>query len=373
MGSAHHYVSDAIRPPLARPPDPQSRGGRLFRAMFGSWTNAALTLCALGLSLWLGGALFRWAVLHAVFEAGPDALGRCRAVERVGACWPVIGEKWRLILFGLYRYDEQWRSALACALAVILLAATGVPRFWRRSLLVVWLLTLPAIALLMWGGIAGLTFVPSEQWGGLPVTLFLSAVGLTCGFPIGVLLALARRSQRHPGIRAVAVTYIELVRAIPLVVVLFMASVMFPLFLPDGVTVSKLLRVQVAIALFAAAYLAEVIRGGLQAIPRGQEEAADALGLHYWKKMALIVLPQALRIAIPGIVNVFISFFKATSIVVVVGIFDLMTAAKRSVADPLWQGFGFELYLFVGAIYFLFCTLMSRYSRWLEARLKTGR
>jgi len=190
---------------------------------------------------------------------------------------------------------------------------------------------------------------------------------------LGILLALARRAVAFPSIKGFALAYIELARAIPLLAVLFMASVMFPLFLPQDVSVSKLLRVQIAIALFAAAYLAEVIRGGLQAIPRGQEEAADAIGLGYWKKTIFIILPQALRISIPGIVNTFISFFKATSIVVVVGIFDIMTATKRAIADPQWQGFGFELYLFVGALYFVICFSMSRYSRWLEFRLKKDR
>ena len=330
---AAHFVRVAVEAP--RPP-PAIRTGRLER---------------------LGSALF----------------GSVSAAEGVGACWPMLAEKWRLIVFGLYPYDAQWRPALACLLMVVILAVSAIPRFWRRWLAVVWVVGAGAVAVLLWGGIAGLAFVPSDAWGGLPVTVLLATIGLVSGFPLGVLLALARRSHAYPGIRAFAVAYIELVRAVPLVVVLYMASVMFPLLLPQDVTVAKLLRVQVAIALFAAAYLAEVIRGGLEAIPTGPGEAADAIGLRYRKKMAFVILPQALRIAIPGIVNTFISFFKATSIVVVVGIFDLLTAAKRALADPEWQGYGFEVYLFVGALYFAFCFSMSRYSHWLEGRLARDR
>ena len=370
---AAHFVRVAVEAP--RPP-PAIRTGRLERlgsALFGSVPSAALTLAAALVVGWAAWHFARWALLDAVFAAGGDASVRCRAAEGVGACWPMLAEKWRLIVFGLYPYDAQWRPALACLLMVVILAVSAIPRFWRRWLAVVWLVGAGAVAVLLWGGIAGLAFVPSDAWGGLPVTVLLATIGLVSGFPLGVLLALARRSHAYPGIRAFAVAYIELVRAVPLVVVLYMASVMFPLLLPQDVTVAKLLRVQVAIALFAAAYLAEVIRGGLEAIPKGQGEAADAIGLRYRKKMAFVILPQALRIAIPGIVNTFISFFKATSIVVVVGIFDLLTAAKRALADPEWQGYGFEVYLFVGALYFAFCFSMSRYSHWLEGRLARDR
>ena len=370
---AAHFVRGAVE--AARPP-PAIRTGRLGRlssALFASAPSAMLTLAFALVVGWASWHFARWALLDAVFAAGGDASVRCRAAEGVGACWPMLAEKWRLIVFGLYPYDAQWRPALACLLMVVILAVSAIPRFWRRWLAVVWLVGAGAVAVLLWGGIAGLAFVPSDAWGGLPVTVLLATIGLVSGFPLGVLLALARRSHAYPGIRAFAVAYIELVRAVPLVVVLYMASVMFPLLLPQDVTVAKLLRVQVAIALFAAAYLAEVIRGGLEAIPKGQGEAADAIGLRYRKKMAFVILPQALRIAIPGIVNTFISFFKATSIVVVVGIFDLLTAAKRALADPEWQGYGFEVYLFVGALYFAFCFSMSRYSHWLEGRLARDR
>jgi general L-amino acid transport system permease protein len=198
------------------------------------------------------------------------------------------------------------------------------------------------------------------------VTLILATFGLAFGFPLGILVALGRRSKL-PAIRSLSVLYVELIRGVPLVSLLFMASVMFPLFMPNGFNIDKLLRAQVAIILFAGAYLAEVIRGGLQAVPRGQYEAADALGLSYWRKNRLIVLPQAIRHVIPPLVNTFIAFFKDTSLVLIIGIFDLLTTAKTAIIDPAWQQFSVEVYIFVAGIYFVFCFAMSRYSRSLEA------
>jgi general L-amino acid transport system permease protein len=218
----------------------------------------------------------------------------------------------------------------------------------------------------MWGGLLGLSFVSQDRWGGLPVTLILATFGLAFGFPLGILVALGRRSKL-PAIRSLSVLYVELIRGVPLVSLLFMASVMFPLFMPAGFNIDKLLRAQIAIILFAGAYLAEVIRGGLQAVPSGQYEAADALGLSYWRKNRLIVLPQAIRHVIPPLVNTFIAFFKDTSLVLIIGIFDLLTTAKTAIIDPAWQQFSVEVYIFVAAIYFVFCFAMSRYSRSLEA------
>ena len=370
MGT-HFIRTDTI----AAQPRPVARtrfGHTVARSYFGSWTSGFLTVALVLLLGWGAWSFFDWSVLSAVFGHGDPkaALAACRAAAGQGACWPVVAEKGRLILFGLYPYDQQWRPALACLVLVLLYALSMWRASWRPWLALVWLAAGIAVAVLMWGGVLGLAHVPDDQWGGLPVTLLLSTVGLCAGFPIGVLLALARQSRKAPALRGFAVAYIELARGIPLLTVLFMASVMVPLFLPVGVEVSKLLRVQLAIALFVGAYLAEVIRGGLGAVTQGQHEAADAIGLGYTRKMALVILPQALRYAVPGIVNTFISFFKATSIVVVVGIFDLMTAAKRAVADPDWQGFGTEVYLFVGLVYFIFCFSMSRYSRSLEAKAR---
>jgi general L-amino acid transport system permease protein len=225
-----------------------------------------------------------------------------------------------------------------------------------------------AIGVLMWGGVFGLVAVSQERWGGLPITLILATFGIALAFPFAILVALGRRSDM-PAIRWLCIGYIELVRGVPLISLLFVASVIFPLFLPEGIELDKLLRAQIAIILFAAAYLAEVVRGGLQSLPDAQYEAADALGLGYWRKMGLIILPQALRRVIPPLVNTFIALFKDTSLVLIIGIFDLLSAAKTAIVEPAWQGFGVEVYLVVAAIYFAFCFAMSRYSQSLEARL----
>jgi general L-amino acid transport system permease protein len=230
----------------------------------------------------------------------------------------------------------------------------------------VWLAGLSVIGILMWGGVLGLPHVESGRWGGLILTLLLASFGIAFAFPLSILLALGRRSDL-PVIRALCVGYIELIRGVPLISVLFMASVMLPLFLPSGLTMDKLLHAQIALILFAAAYFAEVVRGGLQAIPKSQYEMADALGLTYFQKTLYVVLPQALRIAVPPLVNTCIGFFKDTSLVLIIGLFDLLTTIKVSMTDPRWAGFGIEAYLFAAAVYFLFCFAMSLYSRRLEA------
>jgi general L-amino acid transport system permease protein len=207
--------------------------------------------------------------------------------------------------------------------------------------------------------------VEQERWGGLILTLLLTTFGIAFAFPLAVLLALGRRSSL-PVIRALCAGYIELVRGVPLISLLFMASVMLPLFLPAGVNIDKLLRAQIALILFAAAYLAEVVRGGLQAIARGQYEAAAAVGLSYWGTMLFVILPQALRIAVPPLVSTFIGFFKDTSLVVIIGLFDLLQTIKLSLNEPAWTGFGVEAYLFAALVYFVFCYAMSLYSRRFE-------
>ena len=335
--------------------------------LFSSIPNTLLTLlCALILWQTLP-PLIDWALVNAVWRA-PDP-AQCRGAN--GACWALIGEKHRFIFFGLYPWDEQWRPLLAVLLFVVALFVSCYPRFWRPWLLAMWTAVFAACAILMWGGVLGLTYVPNGQWGGLPLTLILSVVGIVCSFPLAILLPLGRRSDM-PGIRSVCVGFIEFVRGVPLVSVLFMASVMFPLFLPEGVSIDKLLRAQVGIILFTAAYLAEAVRGGLQAVPRGQYEAADALGLGYWRKMGLIILPQALKISIPPLVNQFISMFKDTSLVIIIGLFDLLTTAKTAVSDPQWRPYFVESYTFVALIYWSFCFFMSRYSQFIERRVETG-
>ncbi len=336
--------------------------------LFSSLTNSLVSLMVLTLLSWLGIKLFQWAVLDAVWSQ--TGLAACQALDGRGACWSVLAEKWRPMLFGIYPQEQQWRPALAVVLfCAILLGSTWRGCWTVARLLILWLGGSLLCGWLLAGG-AGLTPVPTSLWGGLPITLMLAVFGTLFAFPLGVLLALGRRSHM-PVLRALSVGYIELVRGVPLISVLFMASLMFALFLPEGINFDKLLRAQVALILFNAAYLAEVVRAGLQALPRGQTEAAQALGLGYWQTHLFIVLPQALRITIPAQVNSFIDNFKDTSLVIVVSIFDFLYAVKQAVVSDLeWRHFFVEGYLFAMAIYWLFCFAMSRYSQWLEQRLR---
>ena len=370
-------ISDAPENPLPFS-NARSRkvpGGRVIRwlraNLFASITSSVISLLLVAL---LGKALLslvQWGFWNAIWSVPGDQTGACRSIRGLGACWAVIPEKYRFILFGTYPFSEQWRPALVCLTFIALFYVSSRRSWWRKELVAVWATALVLIGVLMWGGIAGLTYVSQDRWGGLPVTLILATFGLAFGFPLGIVVALGRRSKL-PAIRSLCVLYVELIRGVPLISLLFMASVMFPLFMPDGVNIDKLLRAQIAFVLYAGAYLAEVVRGGLQAIPRGQHDAADALGLSYWKKNGLIILPQAIRHVIPPLVNTFIAFFKDTSLVLIIGIFDLLTTAKTSIIDPAWQPFSIEVYVFVGVIYFLFCFAMSRYSRSLEAQARPG-
>ena len=339
----------------------------LFNSVWSSLVTLSLTYFILKFLVGFIG----WAVINAVWTVGTDASGRlnpeaCRMAKGIGACWAVIWDKYRFILFGRYPYDLQWRPALVVALFIGLFIVSANRRFWRKELALIWVGTLALIFVLMWGGILGLAYVPQDEWGGLPITLILSTFGLVLAFPLAILVALGRRSAGLPAVRIICVGYVELIRGVPLISLLFMASVMFPLFMPVGLNPDKLLRAQVAVTLFSAAYLAEVVRAGLQTLPKGQYEAADALGLSYWKKMRLIILPQALRLVIPPLVNTFISFFKDTSLVLIIGIFDLLTSGKVAMAEPIWQGYSTEVYIMLALIYFCFCYAMSRYSRGLD-------
>ncbi len=335
--------------------------------LFSSPLNILLTALCGWLLLYTVPAIVDWAFLKANFTA--TNAQECREVA--GACWAFIREKHRLILFGLYPYDEQWRPLLVVVILTGTLIISAVPRFWRKSLALIWIVSLTATGVLMWGGVLGLSYVENNRWGGLPLTLILATFGIAFAFPLGVLLALGRRS-RLPAIKALCVVYIELIRGVPLISLLFMSSVMLPLFLPMGFSIDKLLRAQIAIIMFAAAYIAETVRGGLQAIPKGQVEGAESIGLTYWQQMRMIVLPQALKIVIPPLVGIFITLFKDTSLVVIIGIFDLTQAAKAALSDAAWRGFGVEVYVFISLIYFIYCYSMSKYSQALERRLSTG-
>jgi general L-amino acid transport system permease protein len=380
MADANIATADAAPlPARARPTAAMVGPVAWARAsLFSSWWSTAVTLLLFYIILRAAWGFIDWGIIHAVWTVPQGANGQpdtavCRNNIGIGACWAVIKEKYRFMLFAFYPYDQQWRPALVILLFIGLFVVSASRRFWRKELVLIWIATLVAIGVLMWGGILGLSHVAQDQWGGLPITLILATFGLAFAFPLSVFVALGRRSTKMPAVKMLCVAYVELIRGVPLISLLFMASVMFPLFLPEGIDIDKLLRAQVAIILFAGAYLAEVVRAGLQSLPKGQAEAADALGLSYWKKTFLIILPQALRMVIPPLVNTFIGFFKDTSLVLIIGIYDLLKSGTTAVADPLWQGFGNEVYITLAIIYFVFCFAMSKYSRGLERELDRAR
>ncbi|MGB3290289.1 MAG: amino acid ABC transporter permease [Burkholderiaceae bacterium] len=361
--STHTSTAPSLPPPRLQ----QGVLGWMRASLFSSPLNILLTVLVAWLLLMSIPALIEWLFIRADF--GATNAQECRASG--GACWAFIAEKHRLILFGIYPYDEQWRPLLASVVLVAVIVCSCIRWFWKPFLGLIWIVALLAVAILMWGGVFGLSYVENDRWGGLPLTLILATFGIAFAFPFGLLLALGRRSNM-PAIKALCVVYIELIRGVPLISLLFMSSVMLPLFLPEGFSIDKLLRAQIAIILFAAAYIAETVRGGLQAIPKGQYEGADSIGLSYWQQMRKIILPQALKVVIPPLVGIFISLFKDTSLVVIIGIFDLTQAAKTAVADAAWRGFSTEAYLFIAFIYFIFCFSISRYSQALERHLQTG-
>jgi general L-amino acid transport system permease protein len=304
-----------------------------------------------------------WAFIDSFWVSTAE---QCRAGH--GACWSIIPANIRFILFGFYPHELHWRPSVAIIMLVGLLLYSKNRDHWKTSLCYLWLAGLVTMGILMKGGIFGLQAVESDQWGGLPLTLMLSVFGMVAAYPLGILLALGRRSKM-PAIKTVCILYIELIRGVPLISLLFMSAVLFPLFLPEGLTLNKILRAQAAIIMFTAAYIAEVVRGGLQAITRGQYEAAESMGLNYAQKMRLIVLPQALKIVIPPTVGILISAFKDTSLVVIIALYDILKTTRSALANPSWMGFSPEAYIFVALIYFVCCYTMSNYSRRLEKEL----
>ncbi len=343
--------------------------GWLRQNLFSSPLNTALTLLALYLLyLWLP-PLVSWLLLDANWrgETRADCGGD-------GACWVFVKARFGQFLYGFYPEEERWRVNTAFITLILTAAPLFLSRTRHKGLIALFLLLVyPVLAwYLFLGGAFGLTVVETHLWGGLMLTLIIAGVGIVASLPLGIVLALGRQSEM-PVVRSLCVVFIELWRAVPLITVLFMASVMLPLFLPEGVNFDKLLRALIGVTLFQSAYMAEVVRGGLQAIPKGQYEAAAALGLGYWRMMGLVVLPQALRHVIPGIVNTFIALFKDTTLVLIIGLFDLLGIVQAAATDPKWLGFAVEGYLFAGFGFWVFCFGMSRYSRHLEQKLRTGR
>ncbi len=385
--------------------------GWMKHHLFNSVFNSIATIVILIAAIRLVPPFIQWAFIDSVwFTSGKE----CH--QAAGACWSVVTKNIRFDIFGYYPYLEQWRPLIAMIILFSMLFHSRDWQNWDKKLGYKWLVALFTMAFLMKGGFLAyyliplvilfslltyndewqkwlkkialfwivisiglgllslvgyneLTSVASTKWSGLPLTLLLSFFGILASYPFGVILALGRQSKM-PIIKSLCIAYIEMIRGVPLITMLFMSSVMFPLFFPEGVTFDVVLRAQVAIILFTAAYIAEVVRGGLQAIDKGQYEAAESIGLNYYQKMRLIILPQALKIVIPPAVGVLISAFKDTSLVVIIGLFDLLKSTKTMLIQPEWTGFSTEAYIFVAVIYYVCCLCMSRYSRRIEKDLE---
>ncbi len=333
-----------------------------LKNLFNTPGNAALTITLIVLLAVLGWYLLRWGVLFAVLEPNAEI---CRRSD--GACWGAIVERGRMILLGRFPVGESWRPVLAMLLLSATIGLAALPRFFNRTGLMMLLGGLAAFVLLMRGDFAGMSKVTSDLWGGLPLTLFLAATACLVGVPLGIVLALGRRSTL-PIVRWLSTTYIETIRAIPLITLLFFGAFVLPLLLPPQFKWDAMIRIALCLIAFEAAYIAEVVRGGLQAIPRGQYEAAQALGLTRLQALRLVVLPQALRLVIGPTANNIIGVIKNTSLVAIVNVYDLTGALKLSLADPTWKIFFIEQYLLVCAVYLLLGILIASYGRFLEQR-----
>src|SRR5215470_4447822 len=336
--------------------------------LFNSVLNSILTIVITGFIVRLAVPFFNWAIRDATFSAPNDTA--CKAAG--GACWAFLADWGKFLLFGRFPEDQRWRPALVIVIFVAMMLVSSRAHVKAKALLVLWAGAVVVSIALMFGGFLGMSYVETELWNGVPLNLLLTIGGCGFAFPVAILAALGRRS-RMPAIRWLSIAYIELIRGVPLITVLFMAIVMVPLFLPTGVTIAKLWRAEVAFTLFFGAYLAEAIRGGLQVIPRGQYEAADALGLGYWRKTWLIILPQALSISIPSLVNTSISALKDTVLITVVGIFDVLGDVNNAMNAPEWRSAYWEGYSFAAVLFFAICFYMSRYSQRLERSLSRVR
>ena len=376
------YVRDHMLEPLAPPSSAKGAGHWLRTNLFATPKDTVMSIIALLVLAWYVPQMVNWLFIDAQWTGADRAV--CATVAQSGgsqpegwsgACWAFIGSRFDQFIYGRYPLDQRGRPTLVGILFVALLVPMLMPSAPRKGLNAILLfLVLPIVAFfLLSGGAFGLEVVETPLWGGLMVTLILSFVGIAVSLPFGILLALGRRSKM-PVIKTLCIIFIEVIRGVPLITVLFMASVMMPLFLPQGWTFDKFLRALIGVSIFASAYMAEVIRGGLQAIPKGQYEGADSLGLSYWQKMRLIVLPQAIKLVIPGIVNTFIGMFKDTSLVSIIGMYDLLGIIRLNFADASWASPVTPLtgLIFAGFVFWIFCFGMSRYSAFVERRLDTG-
>ncbi len=424
---ADAYVKTELHPDL--PPPASERGiiGWLHHHLFSTWYNSIATVLILYLIYQVVPPLLNWAIFSTVWDA--TNFRECKA-GGTGACWAMIDARLGQFIFGFYDAENYWRPNLAFLLFIGAMLPVMFDKLPGRGICAIFLIFVyPAIAISLihgpvemstmqsglgkaiWGlffvggagfgwysmqrrnagmsalgfGIAycvlfvvaiawgfGVPVAETSTYGGLMLTLILAGVAIAVSLPLGILLALGRRANSMPVVQLLCIGFIELVRSVPLITVLFMAQFMLPLFLPEGMNFDNVVRALVGVSLFAAAYMAEVVRGGLQAMPKGQFEAADSLGLNYYLTMRLIILPQALKIVIPGIVSTFIGLFKDTSLVSIIGLMDLLQVAKTSITDQKWLGLEHEAYFFIAIVYFCFCFGMSRYSMYLERKLHTG-
>lgn len=375
------YVRTQAIAAQSAPTNDKTAWGWARRNLFASIKDTIISVVVILVIVWFVVSVFDWLFISAIWN-GPDrtacatiAQGGTRPDGWSGACWAYVGNWFTQFMVGSYPRDQLWRPILVALLFVGLLVPFLMPAFPRKGLNAILLLVaLPIVAyFLLLGGWFGLSPVETTNWGGLMVTLILSFVGIVVSLPVGILLALGRRSKM-PILKAACVAFIELIRGVPLITVLFMASVLLPIFLSPGTNIDKFLRALVGVSIFASAYMAEVIRGGLQAIPKGQYEGADALGLNFFQKMTFIIMPQAIKLVIPGIVNTFIGMFKDTSLVSIINMYDLLGIVKASFGDARWVTPVTPLtgLIFAGFTFWLFCFGMSRYSAFVERRLDTG-
>ncbi len=380
---AETFKSDmepGVRPSLPPPVTETGAIGWFRRNLFSSWSNTLLTVLAVYLVYLVVPPFIDWAIINATWLFPPDVVDGKRAPEFTdcrgasGACWIFVRARLPQFFYGYFPEAERWRVDIVfilLAVSIYGLLAERVTLAVKKWLAIFFFGIYPFLAFWMLYGGLGLPVIETRLWGGLMLTLTLSGIGIVFSLPIGILLALGRRSDL-PVVHMLSVVLIEFVRGVPLITILFMANVMLPFFLPPGVEFNLLLRVLLGVTIFASAYMAEVVRGGLQALPKGQYEGAMAMGLGYWQLMRLIILPQALRIAIPGIVNNFISLTQDTTLVAIVGLYDFLNIVRAGARDTHWLGTEIEGYVFCAVVYWVFCFAMSRYSMHLERKLHTG-
>ena len=368
-------ITESRKPPVA------TTGilGWLRMNLFSNWINSLISLFVLYVLIQFIPWILNWTIFAADFKYnfnGAEITDRtmCSRVldpENGGACWAIIYVRFYQFMYGFYPRDEVWRVNLSYIMLAVAVVPLLFDKFPFRKHFLKFTYIFPIIAFFLLNGGLGLESVSTNKWGGLLVTLVLGCTGIALAFPLGIVLALGRRSNL-PVISMMCTLFIEFIRGVPLITLLFFGMVMLPLFLPEGVNMDGLARVLVAVTLFQSAYMAEVIRGGLQAIPQGQYEAARSIGLSYWQMNMKVVLPQAIRISIPSIVNTSIGLFKDTTLVIIVGLLDLLGIGRGALADTTWLGLAYEVYFFVSLVFFIFTFAMSRYSLYLEKKLKTG-